>query len=79
MLTPEQVMDNYYLEARCQLLEVAATLDRFDRAAEAAGQGSPASDPRLERLYASLSILADREGAPDRSERLLNHFSGPVS
>jgi hypothetical protein len=76
MLTAEQVLDKYFLDARCMLLEIAATLDRYDRAGEAQGNGS--ADPRLERLYESLTILADRTAAPDRAERLLRLFSDPV-
>ena len=32
MLKPSQVLDNYYLDTRCMLIEIAATLDRYDRA-----------------------------------------------
>ncbi len=77
MLTPDQVMDNYFLEARCMLIEVAATLDRYDRAVENS-DNPPASDERLAKLYSSLSILADQSGPANRSERVLNHFSLPT-
>ena len=76
MLTAEQVLDKYFLDARCMLLEIAATLDRYDRADE--GQGNGSADPRLEKLYESLAILADRKSTPDRAERLLTLFSDPV-
>jgi hypothetical protein len=85
MLSPQQVLDNYFLEARCMLLEVAATLDRYDRAATdsssntgpgGAATGGPA-DNRLEKLRESLFLLAQEEATPDRAERLLKLFSGP--
>ena len=34
MLSPQETLDTYYLEARRDLLEIAAFLDRYDRAAE---------------------------------------------
>lgn len=75
MLTAPQVLDNYYLDARCMLLEIAATLDRFDRAA--GSDEDACHDPRLDRLYEALQVLADRTAPPDRSERLLLLFSDP--
>ena len=39
MLTPSKVLDLYFLEARCMLIEVAATLDRFDRAVDSDSNG----------------------------------------
>ena len=73
MLTPENVLNNYYLDTRCMLIEIAATLDRFDRAVES--QGVNVSDDRLDQIYQALTLLAEREGTPDRSERLLKLFS----
>lgn len=76
MLSPEKVLDHYFLEARCMLIELAATLDRYDRAVERAGGASGSSDPRVDRLFRSLELLAARDGGPDRAERLLELFSG---
>ncbi len=75
MLDQKQVLDRYYLETRCQLVEIAATLDRFDRAA---AQGAAASDPRIEKLYQSLAMLGGSKSASDRSRRLLELFSDPA-
>jgi hypothetical protein len=75
MLTAGQVLNNYFLETRCMLLELAATLDRYDRATQRDPAGTPANDPRLERIYHSLALLADTRTTPDRCERLLNLFS----
>ena len=38
MLYPQKTLDTYYLEARRDLLEVAAMLDRYDRSVEREGQ-----------------------------------------
>lgn len=73
MLTPSKVLDHYYLDTRCMLIEIAATLDRYDRAARL--EGTTAADDRLDQIYQALTLLADRESADDRSERLLNLFS----
>ena len=75
MLTTEQVLDQYFLDTRCGLLEIAAMLDRHDEAGKRNGAGG---DPRLEKIYQSLAILADTGAAADRSERLLRLFSDPV-
>jgi hypothetical protein len=76
MLKPTNVMDHYYLESRCMLIELAATLDRYDRASTAESSGAVGEDPRLGQLYASLALLADKNGSPNRAERLLQLFSG---
>ena len=75
MLTAEQVLDRYYLDTRCMLLEIAATLDRYDRAG-----GREAADPagRDVAIYRGLDILADRSARPDRAERLLTMLSDPA-
>ncbi|HJN08264.1 MAG: hypothetical protein QGH33_08560 [Pirellulaceae bacterium] len=74
MLTADKVLDKYYLEVRCMLIEIAATLDRHDRALEErAGDGE--KDERLEKVYEALLILSKPSNTPDRSERLLNMFS----
>ncbi|MEM6691241.1 MAG: hypothetical protein AAF664_17580 [Planctomycetota bacterium] len=77
MQNPKHVLDSYYLEARCQILEIAALLDRCDRACEAGAEATAFEDNRLDLMYESLQLLASREFATDRSERLLNLFSDP--
>ena len=37
MLSPQKTLETYYLEARRDLLEVAAMLDRYDRSVEKTG------------------------------------------
>ena len=75
MLSTGEVLETYFLDTRCMLLEIAATLDRLDRAA-AAGLGElPEAAPRLQKIRQSLALLAETETTPDRAERLLNLFS----
>ncbi len=78
MQTPNQVLDSYFLDSRCMLVELAATLDRYDRAVGRGGPGGDAEDPRLAKLYDSLAVLASRDTSPDRAERLLMLFSDPA-
>jgi len=78
MLTAEQVLDTYFLDVRCMLLEIGATLDRHDAACQRAGGPAEADDGRLEKLYQSLGILANKGAGENRAEQLLNLFSDPV-
>ncbi|NQT11105.1 MAG: hypothetical protein HQ582_00050 [Planctomycetes bacterium] len=77
MLTAKQVLDEYFLDARSMLLEIAATLDRHDAASERTRAAADDGDPRLKKLYQSLGILADRGAGPNRAEQLLTLFSDP--
>ena len=54
-LAAPEVLDREYLEVRARLLQVAATLDRIDRA-----EGTVAADPRLGKIRAGLEVLLDR-------------------
>lgn len=77
MLDAKQVVDKYFLETRCMLIEIAATLDRLDRAVEH-GVGSKAfQDDRIDLIRDSLALLADKNSGPNRSERVLMMFTDP--
>lgn len=69
-MTKEQVLDRYFLEMRCKVLEVAASLDRIDRAEgpRSAGEGS-----RLDKLHRAVQVLL--EHGPDRAEKVQRIFS----
>ena len=72
-----ELLDMYYLEIRCHLLEAAAAFDRLERAASAAPAPEREklhADPRLQRLHQALDVLA-RPGATNRTEQFLNLFS----
>jgi len=75
MLTAGEVLSTYFLETRCQLIEIGAMLDRLDRAAAATSPSDPLADVRLARIYQSLALLAEPQTTPDRAERLLNLFT----
>ncbi len=63
-----RVMEQFYLEARSKLLDVAAILDRLDR-----GDGSSAADSRLERIRQAVLTLMEQGGG--RAERIQQLFS----
>ncbi len=67
-LSAAEVLNREFLEIRCKILEVAAALDRLDRAA-----GEVADDPRIKRLHEALEILKDDRG--DRAEQVQLVFS----
>jgi hypothetical protein len=72
-MTKAQVLDLYFIENRHKLLEVAAFLDRVDRA-----EGK--ADFRLEALRRALPVLSKGRGA--RAKRLLlalsDHSRAPI-
>ena len=71
-MTREQVVNRYFLEMRCKVLEVAASLDRVDRAELSEGG---AVEPRLEQLRRAVRVLL--EESPGRAEKVQQIFSRP--
>ncbi len=67
-LTAKSALDAFFLEARSKILDLAAILDRVGR-----GDGSVASDARLEKIRRALEVLQDASGA--RAERVQQVFS----
>ena len=63
-----EVLEREYLEIRAKLLQVGASLDRFDR-----GDGSVTADPRYDVIRRGLDIL--RSDAPDKAEQIQLLFS----
>jgi hypothetical protein len=75
MLEPQKTLDTYYLEARRDLLEVAALLDRYDRSVEKQGQKAE-DETRLNSLLEAMSLLSSGDHPKaNRTEQLLNHFA----
>ena len=68
--TAAEVLNREFLEMRCKVLELAAAMDRLDRAT-----GETADDPRLAKIREALSIVADERG--DRAEQIQLIFSRP--
>ena len=69
VLTRPEVLDLYFMDARCKLIELAAFLDRVDRAPGEA-------DFRHAALRQALRHLA--EGESGRAERVLLSLSDPT-
>jgi hypothetical protein len=68
-MTRRQVLDLYFVEARSKLVDVAAFLDRAQRA-------EGAEDFRLKAFRAALGQL--RAGGPNRARRVLESLSDPT-
>lgn len=64
-----QIVDAYFMEHRARLLDVAAFLDRIDRA------GNQQDDFRMEAFRHAVRILSD--GSSERARRILELFSDP--
>ncbi len=67
------VLDRHFLEVRARLLEIAATLDRLDRAS-----GESKSDRRYLEIVSAIEFLASQNvdvAAADRAEHLQRLFS----
>ena len=75
-LSKRAVVDRYFLEHRAKVIDIAAFLDRIDRA-----QGEGADDYRRAALEACCAILTD--GRPDRARRVLellsDHTTEPIA
>ena len=75
MLSPRQTLDEYSLEVRCKLLEIAAVLDRYDRACARDPASAAPDDPRLARFRRSLAVLSSPQDQPNRAEQVALVFS----
>ncbi|NIP84338.1 MAG: hypothetical protein GTO03_01765 [Planctomycetales bacterium] len=67
-MAAEEVLQQEFLEIRARLLEVAAALDRLQRA-----PGDVGHDPRLQQIGQALQLL--QEARPDRAEQIQLVFS----
>jgi hypothetical protein len=67
-----EVLNRDFLETRCRVLELAAALDRLDRAPRL-GNGSDIPDSRLAQLRQALEALL--EPGPGRAETVQRIFS----
>jgi hypothetical protein len=70
-LPANKALENYFFEARCKLLDIAAILDRINRGQETGEV--PADDPRIEKIRKALEVLQDQSGG--RAERIQQIFS----
>lgn len=67
---PGTMLDREFLNVRCRLLDLAAALDRMDRAGD-----SDKNDSRRQQTREALVILGS--DGTDRAERLQMNFSLP--
>ena len=67
-LDAPEVLNREYLEIRAKLLELAAAIDRMDRAV-----GAVRDDPRINQILQALDVLSG--DAPDRAEQIQLIFS----
>ena len=72
LLSAPQILNREFLEIRCKILELAAALDRLERA-----DGSVDEDPRMARLREALSLVLDQHR--DRAEQVQMVFSREYS
>ena len=68
--TASDILNREYLEIRCKILELAAAMDRLERA-----PGSVADDARMTKIREALGVVADERG--DRAEQVQLIFSRP--
>lgn len=71
----DEIVDEVFLDVRAKLLEIAATLDRIDRAVKDDGELDDESEARRQKLLQATEILLSDEA--DRAERLQHLFSRP--
>ena len=69
-MTRQQILDLYFMDARFRLIEIAAFLDRLDRA-----DGD--ADFRLTAFREAMKHLADNQ--PKRAKNILLSFSDPTT
>jgi hypothetical protein len=69
-LPAPRVLEQFFLEARCKLLDVAAILDRMGRGEDS---GSVAGDARSAKIQKALEILMS--DAPNKAELIQKLFS----
>jgi hypothetical protein len=72
-MTEQKLLDEYFIENRTRLLEIAAFLDRLDRTQE---RGS-SLDFRMRAFFQALEILS--RTAENRTEQIQMLFSDPTT
>jgi hypothetical protein len=70
----KQIMQEYFIENRTRVLEIAAFLDRLERASDGA---SPVEDFRMGALQRALTVLASND--PDKLGQIQLIFSDPTT
>jgi hypothetical protein len=73
-LTTRQIVDEYFIENRHKLLDIAAFLDRLERSQDGV---DAANDFRIKAFRQALEVL--NGPAPDRLRRIHMLFSDPTT
>lgn len=68
MKSSQEILDREFLELRSKLLDIAASLDRIDRAS-----GSVVDDDRMRKLTQGIELIASQR--PDRAHAIQQLFS----
>jgi hypothetical protein len=71
-MTRRELIDEYFIENRTKLLDLAAFLDRLDRA----GDPAPGEDFRMQAFHEALQVLCT--DAPSRITQVQMTFSDPT-
>ena len=76
-LSRRQVTDQYFIEHRAKMIDIAAFLDRVDRARPDVQADGEQQDYRLRAFDQALAILTDGQG--QRTRRILDVLSDPTA
>jgi hypothetical protein len=68
-MTRQQVLDLYFMDARCKLIDLAAFIDRVER-------GTGAEDFRMQAFREAIHALEAKE---NRAEKVLLAFTDPTT
>lgn len=71
----DAVVDTYFMEHRAKLIDIAAFMDRIDRASDSTPDSG--EDFRLKAMREAITVLIDGEG--ERAKRILNLLSDPTT
>lgn len=69
-MNSNQILDREFLEIRAKILEVAAALDRIERA-----EGDVSDDPRMALISDAINVIASEHSTPIRAEKIQLLFS----
>jgi hypothetical protein len=73
-LTTQQIAENYFIENRHKILDIAAFLDRLDRSSDGV---NPVQDFRVNAFHKALTILTEPDSG--RLRRIHMIFSDPTT
>ena len=69
-MNSQEIFEREFLEIRAKILEIAASLDRIQRA-----EGSLGDDARMSLIKAAIDVVASGQADPCRAEKIQLLFS----